>query len=178
MDAQRRFRMLKWRRRPKAVVCWGPCWKTRSGERIETGGVVPSGNAVRGARPTLWPREQNTLCWRAQCGVQKSRVDFLISNWREKEHSENTIEAAPVSRFLITGSLWGFTFSEHMKLWAVKRVILKDFSEISTIVWVKILITRGRKDTEEEKNSAFFCSTWKDILTEILPFSLWSAWTE
>lgn len=67
----------------------------------------------------LWPREQNTIWQLTQCGVQKSRMNFLVSNWRKKEHFENTIEATSMRWFLITGFLWGFTFSEHMKLWAI-----------------------------------------------------------
>lgn len=36
------------------------------------------------------------------------------------EERKNTIEATSMRWFLITGFLWGFTFSERMKLWAMK----------------------------------------------------------
>lgn len=83
-------------------------------------------------------------------GVPKSRMNFLISNWRKKEHSENTIEAASMRWLIITGFLWGFTFSERMKLWAMKSYF-EGFQWNQYNCLGKDFNNKGRKDKEEEK---------------------------
>lgn len=97
-------------------------WMTlkREGEKQEVESFCYQQSCAEGNACFSGPENKTQYDSEHSAGVHKSRLNFLISNWRKKEPFENTIEAASMRWFLITGFLRRFTFSERMKLWAIK----------------------------------------------------------